>query len=163
MSTTRRKVILAAGLSVVAFWIALPLIQGFANRTVRFFSGQHLIGGPLPGRARENLPSISVESGNRLCCRMLYCDFRFPLPEGTSVSSIEPVTGGFDTIKGAIDVTNIHAGAVNLRAYARALRRDGFRVDGDSFGFSASSPDGGFVAPEGLDRCRITFSFFGDY
>jgi hypothetical protein len=94
---------------------------------------------------------------------MLYCDFRFPLPAGTSVASVEPVTGGFDTARGAICVTNTDGGTVDLEAYTRALRRDGFKVADGTFGVSASSPDGGWVAAEGLDRCRITFSFFGDY
>jgi hypothetical protein len=94
---------------------------------------------------------------------MLYCDFRFPLPAGTRVASIEPVTGGFDTIKGTIYVTNIDGGTVDLRAYARAMHRDGFKVDGDSSALSARSPDGGWVGAEGSGRCSITFSFFGDY
>ncbi len=162
MSAPDRKVA-AASLTAVAICIALLWGQGLGKRTVRFVSGQHLVGGPLPGRSHENLPTVSVESGNRLCCRMLYCDFRFPLPTKTKLARIESVTGGFDTIRGVICVTNTDGGIVDLRAYARAMRSDGFKIGGDSSGFSASSPDGGFVAAEGLDRCRITFSFFGDY
>jgi hypothetical protein len=86
-----------------------------------------------------------------------------PLPPRTRVASIEPVTGGFDRVKSAIYVTNNDGGTVDLRAYARAMRRDGFNIDGDNSGLSASSPDGGFVAAEISDRCKITFSFFGDY
>ena len=163
MNTTQRKLVIAAVLTVLAVWVGLPFIQSLANRTIRFVRGQHLLGGPLPGRAQENLPSVAVEAGSTLCCRMLYCDFRFPLPPDTRVASIEPVTGGFDTIKGVIYVTNSHGGTVDLRGYASAMRRDGFRVDGDGFGFTASSPDGGYVGAQGSDRCEIVFSFFGDY
>jgi hypothetical protein len=162
VSATQRKVA-AASLVVVAVCIALLWGQGLGKRAIRFVSGQHLIGGPLPVRSHENLPSVAVESGNRLCCRMMYCDFSFPLPAKSKLASIEPVTGGFDTVKGAICVTNTDGGTVDLRAYARAMRRDGFKVGDDSSGFSASSPDGGFVAAEGSERCRISFSFFGDY
>ena len=101
MTAIKRKAIATAAVTVAAVVIALPWIQGIGNRLIRFVSGQHLVGAPLPGRSRENLPSVAVESGNRLCCRMLYCDFRFPLPAGTRVASIEPVTRGFDTIKGS--------------------------------------------------------------
>lgn len=163
MTAIQRKVIAATTVTVAAVVIALPWTQGLGNRLIRFVSGQHLVGGALPGRSRENLPSVAVESGNKLCCRMLYCDFRFPLPAGTRVASIEPVTGGFDTIKGTIYVTNLDGGAVDLRAYARAMRKDGFKVDGDSSTLSASSPDGGWVGAEGSGRCSIGFSFFGDY
>ena len=163
MNVMHRKVVITGFVTITAVLVGLSFFESWANRTIRFVSGQHLIGGPLPGRSRENLPSVAVESGGRLCCRMLYCDFRFPLPPNTGLVSIEPVTGGFDTIKGAIYVTNRNRGAVDLRAYARAMRRDGFRVTDDGYGFAASSPDGGFVSAEGLDRCRIGFSFFGDY
>jgi hypothetical protein len=163
MSTTKRKLVAAAALAVAAIWVAMPFIQAMCNRAIRFASGQHIMGGPLPGRSKENLPSVAVEAGNKLCCRMLYCDYRFPLPPGTRLASTEPVTGGFDTIKGALYVTNTDGGEVDLRAYARSMRRDGFKVEGDTSAFRASSPDGGFVTVEGSGSCRIAFSFFGDY
>ena len=163
MNSTQRKLVAATVLTVTAVWVGLPFAQAVVNRTTRFLSGEHLIGGALPGRSHENLPSVAVESGGRLCCRMLYRDFRFPLPPSSGVVGIEPVTGGSDTIRGAIYVTNSYGGSVDVRAYARAMRRDGFRVDGDGSGFTASSPDGGFVAAQGSDRCKIAFSFFGDY
>jgi hypothetical protein len=165
MNTTKRKVAFAVGLAVLGFCLAWPLIQGLANRTVRFVAGQHILGGPLPGRPHENLPAVVVESGRTLCCRMSYCDFRFPLPPGTRVASIDPVTGGSDTIKGVIYLTNADGRTVDLRAYTRAMRRDGFSVGGDAdVGLTASSPDGGFVAAQNSGRsCTLTFSFFGDY
>ena len=164
MTAKRRKLVIATVLTGIAVCLGLPLIQPLANRTIRWLSGFHIIGGPLPGRSREQLPAVVVESGRGLCCRMLCCDFRFPLPSNTRVANIEPVTGGFDTAKGTIYVTNSHGGMVDLADYARAIRRDGFSldsIDGDSF--AASSPDGGFVAAEGSAPCRITFSFFGDF
>src|SRR5579863_8589162 len=107
MSTAKRKLAFAAGLIVVALFLGWPLIEGVANRTIRFVDGGHFLGGrPIQGRSKETLPSVSVESGRTLCCRMSYCDFRFPLPPGTRIASIEPVSGGFDTIKGVIYLTN---------------------------------------------------------
>jgi hypothetical protein len=166
MSAAKRIVAFAAGLIVVALFLGWPLIEGVANRAIRFVDGQHFLGGgPIQARSKETLPSVSVESGRTLCCRMSYCDFRFPLPPGTRVASIDPVTGGFDTIKGVIYLTNANGGTVDLRAYARAMRRDGFSVGGDAYlGLTASSPDGGFVAAENSGRtCMLSFSFFGDY
>lgn len=163
MSIARRKLVAVAVLTAAAICVAQPSVQALWNRAIRFASGQHLIGGPLPGRSQENLPSFVVESGNKLCCRMLYCDFRFPLAPGTRLATIEPVAGGFDSIKGAVCVTNTEGGEVDLRAYAGAMRREGFRVDDETAGFTASSPDGGFVSVQGSGSCRISFSFFGDY
>ena len=166
MSSVRRKFVFATGLTATVLLLRLPVMQALGNRAIRFVSGQHFLGGaPLPGSSRESLPSVAVEPGSRLCCRMLYCDFRFPLPPGTRVASIDPVTGGSDTIKGVIYLTNADGGTVDLRAYARAMRRDGFSVGSDAdVGLTASSPDGGFVAAQNSGRsCTLTFSFFGDY
>ena len=166
MSTIKRRFLFIGGLAVVISFVAYPFVQHAVNRTVRFVSGQHFLGGgPLPGRSRESLPSIAGESGGTLRCRMLYCDFRFPLPRGTQLARADSVAGSFDTIKGTIYVTNTDGGEVNLHAYARVLRKDGFSVHDDAgLDLSASSPDGGFVAADtsGAD-CKITFSFFGDY
>jgi hypothetical protein len=79
-----------AGLGVVAFvgmvvYDMMPPFRSFA-------------------RAGEKLPSISVENGDTLYCRMRYCDFRFPLPDKTHIVRTNPITGGADTINGDIYV-----------------------------------------------------------
>jgi len=95
---------------------------------------------------------------------MLVCDFRFPLPKGAGVMTIDPVTGGGDTIKGTIYVTNASGGTVDLENYAKRVHEYGFGVSRNPFGFSASSPDGGaLTVDEGLNATKIAFSFFGDY
>lgn len=166
MSTAKRKLAFAAGLILMALCFGWSPIERLANRTIRFVDGQHFLGGrPVQARSKETLPSVSVESGRTVCCRMSYCDFRFPLPPGTRVASIDPVTGGADTIKGVIYLTNVDGGTVDLQTYARAMRMDGFSVGGDAnVGLSASSPDGGYVGAQNSGGfCTLSFSFFGDY
>jgi hypothetical protein len=117
---------------------------------------------------------------------MRLCDFRFPLPEGARVARIDPVSGAWDTIKGAIFVTNATGGPVDLEAYAALLRRHHFNVqpgftseadppwnstpttrnhpDGYTIPLAAGSGDGGWVAVDVIDHTtKIGFSYFGDY
>ncbi len=139
-------------------------MQHLGNGFIRFLAGQHFLVGPGPAHTNESLPAVTVESDTTLCSRMSHCDFRFPLPRGARVAGTDPVTGGFDTIKGKAYVTNIAGGMVDLHAYAGQMWRDGFSVNEDEIGFTASSPDGGFVeAYYDGDACAISFSFFGDY
>ena len=106
-----------------------------------------------------------VESERTVCCRMKFCDFRFPAPYGARLAQIDPVNGGFDTIKGAIYFTNADEGMIDLRAYAKQIYTDGFRVSDTSEQgfFTACSPDGGALQVDGGQQIKITFSFFGDY
>jgi hypothetical protein len=147
-----------------------------------------LVIGPLRGafRSHENLPSVTVESGRTVYCRMRYCDFRFPLPHGASVARTDSVAGGFDTIKGAIYITNLNGGSVDLQAYADLLRQHHFNVqpgftseadppwvgapatrnhpEGYTIPFAASKPDGGWVAVDVIGHTiKVGFSYFGDY
>jgi hypothetical protein len=166
MSTVSRKLVAAGGLAFMVLLVGLASIPTLRNRAIRFVRGQHFLGGAaLPGRSRESLPCVVVEPGGSLWCKMLYCDFRFPLPPGTRIASLDPVTGGFDTIRGVIHLTNAEGGTVDLQTYARVMRRDGFRVGGNAdVGLTASSPDGGFVGAQNSGRsCTLSFSFFGDY
>ena len=163
----KRRFIFVIALTAVVFCFrAAPFLQSLGNRTARFAAGQHLLGSaPIHGRnSLMNLPSAEVESGGTLCCRMVYCDFRFPLPAGTRVARIAPITGGRDTIQGAICVTNADGGNVDMSAYGRRLRRAGFSVHSRGDSLTASSPDGGYVVAGIQDHAaRISFSFFGDY
>jgi hypothetical protein len=160
--------ILVVGLiSIVGlFCLASPFLHFPINWTKRFVSGQHPFGGsPIHATSHENLPSVAVESGRTICCRMELCDFRFPLPHGVRVAQTDSVSGGADTIKGAIYVTNADGGAVDLQAYARLVHKAGFHVSNTSEQgfFTASSPDGGALQVDGGQPTKIVFSFFGDY
>lgn len=119
-------------------------------------------------------------------CRMQLCDFRFPLPDGAGIARVGPVSGGDDTIKGMILVTNAGGSPVDLQSYAALLRRHHFKVqpgftseadppwvgspaernhpDGYTIPFAASTRDGGWVAVDVISNTRkIGFSYFGDY
>jgi len=48
-----------------------------------------------------NLPSIRVESGGIIYCRMKADDFSFPLPPASHATNLA-VTGGFDTVDGSV-------------------------------------------------------------
>jgi hypothetical protein len=169
--THKRICILTGSLSlfVLLFCLAFPFIEFFAHYTTRFIDGQHPFGGyPIHSAAQMPLPSVAVEPGPKLCCRMDVCDFRFPLPKRTGVATVDSVSGGGDTIKGVIYVTNADGGTVDLRAYAKLVHRAGFRVTevSDLTGhdsFSATSPDGGLLQVDAGQPTKIEFSFFGDY
>jgi len=78
---------------------------------------------------------------------------------------IDPVSGGADTINGAIYVTNAVGTTIDLKAYARLIHEAGFQVSVSDYGydFTASSPDGGGLGVDGGQVTKISFSFFGDY
>ena len=123
-------------------------------------------------RTNENLPRVTIENSNTVYCRMRECDFRFPLPAGARVQSMNPPTGGFDTIRGTIYVTTARGGPIDVGDYATMLRRHDFKVDpgfasevkmGYLASLSASTEDGGFVGTEVVSNStRIVFSYFGD-
>jgi hypothetical protein len=80
-------------------------------------------------RMHEKLPAVSIENGDTVYCRMLYCDFRFPLPDKARVVRVDPVTGGGDTINGTIYLVGPDGGPVKMRAYAELLQREHFNVE----------------------------------
>lgn len=153
---------------VVFCYLAFPFVQFAVNYGVRYVRGSipHPFGGsPIHDAAHTPLPSVVVEPGPMLCCRMLVCDFRFPLPKRADIATIDSVSGGGDRIKGAIYVTNISGGQIDLRGYGRLLHQAGFRVSdtADKGEIFASSPDGGALEIDGRQPTKIAFSFFGDY
>jgi hypothetical protein len=133
----------------------------------------------------KNLPKIQLEKGCTIYCRMSACDFRFPLPKGARIARADTVSGGFDTIKGAVYVTNEDGTAVDLQAYSGLLRKQNFKVqpgfsseadppwagtpakrnhpEGYTIPFAASTADGGWVAVDVIDHTiKVAFSYFGD-
>lgn len=126
-------------------------------------------------RMHENLPAVTIENGHTVYCRMRYCDFRFPLPDKARVVKIDPVTGGADTINGAIYLVGSDGEPIKLRTYAELLQREHFDAspcDGsgcsdvtnhmsdvpfvsggkvihyplfDDFGASSHNPEGGWI------------------
>jgi hypothetical protein len=167
--TQKRVLGLFGALIVVVclFCLARPTIQYLTHYAIRFVDGQHPFGGaPIHDATHIPLPSVVVEPGSALCCRMELCDFRFPLPKRAGVATIDSVSGGGDTIKGAVYVTNADGSMIDLLAYSSLVHRAGFRVTfvpayGDYF--SASSPDGGLLQVSGGQTTKIAFSFFGDF
>ncbi len=151
------------------FCLAFPSVQFLTNQAIRFVDGQHPFGGgSIHDPSHMSLPSIIVEFGQTVCCRMEFCDFRFPLPHGARLAQMESVVGSSDQIQGVIYVTNTDGAPVDLNAYARLIHRAGFRVSHvsnllgyDSFG--ANSPDGGSLIVDAGQSTKITISFFGDY
>ncbi len=81
---------------------------------------------PPFNRVDEKLPTITVENGDTIYCRMRYCDFRFPLPDAAKIVRTGPVTGGADTIDGAIYLVGSNGGPVKMRAYAELLQKKHF-------------------------------------
>ncbi len=181
----RRALIFAVALILIVVPTAILILGVFhiGEPFLHFF-----VLGPAraASRSREALPAVSVESARTVYCRMEYCDFRFPLPDDARVARIETVSGGFDTIKGALYVTNADGGPVDLQAYAKLLRRHHFDVqpgfsseadppwvgppakrnhpDGYTIPFAAGTADGGWVAVDVIDHTtKIGFSYFGDY
>jgi hypothetical protein len=164
----KQKFIFAGAVIVIAVLCCLvsPFIQFSFNWTKRFVDGQYPFGGyQIHDPSHMPLPSVVIEPGPILCCRMEQCNFRFPLPKEAGAVTNDPVSRGFDTIKGAIYVTNADGGAVNLPAYRRRFWEDSFRVYmGADFMFTAGSPDGGSLEVENSGHAtKIAFSFFGDY
>jgi len=49
------------------------------------------------------LPKALVEKGGIIYCRMKADDFRFPLPPGSHAVIPIRITGGFDTVDGAVE------------------------------------------------------------
>ena len=49
-----------------------------------------------------NLPSIRIERGSTVYCRMKADDFSFPLPPSSHATNLT-VTGGFDTVDGTVE------------------------------------------------------------
>ena len=100
-------VLISIALVALIFYVMIPPLRSFT-------------------RAHEKLPAISIENRDTIYCRMRYCDFRFPLPADARIVRIEPVTGGFDTINGAIYVVGPDGGPVKMRAYAELLQSKHF-------------------------------------
>ena len=161
LTPTRRVALLIASGLIVAAVIAL--IVGAIAQGVSFVAWA--IGIPPArsyARAHEDLPTVSVERGRVVYCRMRYCDFRFPLPDGSRVVRTNVAGGGFDTIRGSVDIAGSEGSKIDMDAYARLLRKAGFRVnfDSGSHALNVSTSNGGFVE---VDSGRIRFSYFGDY
>ena len=109
---------------------------------------------PLHSYWRSRLPVVSEDRGV-VVCRMKYCDFRFPLPAGSHIVSIGPLTVGPDTISGSI----VHSRATGTVSYDAVLRQHGFDLDAGSRFATSSEQPGGWVQP--IDG-QIKFSYFGD-
>lgn len=111
----KRVLIGIAGLICLAAIAFVILVVYVLMPPIRSFSRMH-----------EKLPAVSIENGDTVYCRMRYCDFRFPLPDKAHIVRIGSVTGGADTINGAIYLVGPDGGPIKMRAYAELLQRKHF-------------------------------------
>jgi len=97
----------------------------------------------------KNLPSIMIEKGGIVYCRMKADDFRFPLPLGARPVNPMLASGGFDTVDGSVEARFDATNQATAGEYERWL--------------SGKVPVGGYVTaqqiPGGL---LIKFHYFGD-
>lgn len=141
--TIKRVLIGVVGLACLAIiaWVALFVYM--LMPPLRSFSRMH-----------ENLPTVSVEAGDTVYCRMRYCDFRFPLPSDVHILRTNLDGGGFDTINGAIYVVGPDGGPVNMRSYAEFLQKKHWNVTvGSGAGcedVTNNIPDVPFVSSSGV-------------
>jgi hypothetical protein len=77
-------------------------------------------------RTNEKLPTVNIQNGDTVYCRMRMCDFSFPLPDGARVVRTNIDDGGGDTINGEVYVAGPMGGPVNMRAYAEQLEKKDF-------------------------------------
>lgn len=164
----RNRICGVIGIPIVVFvfcYLVSSPVDFLWHYTNRFVDGLHPPGGfPIHSYSDMILPSVAVESGRTLCCRMDLCDFRFPLPKRSVVVMTDSISGGSDTIHGAIYVTNLDGGKINLQDYAGSMHRAGFKVSSvEQYGFTANSPDGSYLEVHGGQTTKIIFQFFGDY
>ena len=96
----------------------------------------------------KGLPKIRVERGGTVYCRMKADDFRFPLPPGSR--GVKPVvTGGFDTVDGAVEARFDGTNRVSAREYESFL--------------SGKVQIGGQITAQGMPGgLLIKFHYFGD-
>src|SRR5436309_6496179 len=96
----------------------------------------------------KNLPTIRIEKGGTVYCRMRADDFRFPLPPGSR--AVNPVvTGGFDTVDGSVEArfeSMNHVTATDYRSWLSGKIQVGGQV-------TAHTVPGGLL---------IKFHYFGD-
>ena len=104
---------------------------------------------------RSQAPQVSVRNGLVLC-RMKYCDFQFPMPNGATGVVIGPITVGPDTINGSLFVGS----SWDEIAYKERLRRHKFELKPDSRMATSLDQPGGWIVPQADGR--IYFAYFGD-
>lgn len=105
-------------------------------------------------RRSEKLPSVSIENGNIVYCRMHLCDFRFPLPNASHLVNVSPLTGGGDTIDGTIYVEATNGTPVDLDTYSDQIKNYHLEEGGWVVATRTSTND---------NVAAIRFSYFGDY
>ena len=145
MNSTAKRVLIGTSALVLSAAIVSPvvLILYVLTPPIRSFTRMH-----------ENLPAVSIENGDTIYCRMRYCDFRFPLPAKASIVRSDPVTGGADTINGAIYVVGPDGRPISVRSYAEFLEKNHWNVTmASGVGCPAVTndcPDTPFVSSKGV-------------
>ncbi len=133
--STKILSIIAIGLVCICFMIySSPL---FKNSTSRWLN-------------EDDLPTITIEDGLEVYCRMQADDFRFTLPSGGTPNTPQIISSSFDSIEGSL-IVSFPSSAVSPDIYRRALREN-IQTGGDVS-----------VRQEvGSSNLIINFSYFGD-
>ena len=95
-----------------------------------------------------NLPSIRVERGSTIYCRMKADDFSFPLPPASRATNLT-VTGGFDTVDGSVEARFDGPNPLSADEYQASL-------------IGRLSPGGYITAAPVPGGLLIKFHYFGD-
>ena len=98
----------------------------------------------------DDLPSVTIENGTDVYCRMQADDFRFSLPVGGVASKPEIISSGFDSIEGYVLVSFPDA-VVSATTYQKSIQ--------------GSLQNGGVVTVKeepGSSQLKVSFSYFGD-
>ena len=95
-----------------------------------------------------NLPSIRVESGGIIYCRMKADDFSFPLPPASHATNLA-VTGSFNTVDGTVEARFDGTNQLTADQYKDSL-------------VGRLSPGGYITADHIPGGLLIKFHYFGD-
>lgn len=95
-----------------------------------------------------NLPSIRVESGGIIYCRMKADDFSFPLPPASHAKNLA-VTGSFNTVDGSLEARFDGTNQLTADEYQESL-------------IGRLSPGGYITADHIPGGLLIKFHYFGD-
>jgi hypothetical protein len=131
----------------VAALVAIALVcltLQFADRTV----APLFLDSRVERLGERNLPTIVVERGGVVYCRMKADDFRFPLPLRSRATNLV-VAGGFDTVDGSVE--------------ARFEGTRGMTVDEYQDSLTGKVSAGGWVTAQSIaGGLLIKFHYFGD-
>ncbi|MBI1176720.1 hypothetical protein GC207_04695 [bacterium] len=96
----------------------------------------------------SHLPTIRVEQGRTIYCRMKADDFRFPLPLGSRATNLM-ITGSYDSVKGSVEARFDNTNRISADDYQSSLA-------------GKLQPGGQIAARDIPGGLLIEFDYFGD-